>query len=196
MSNIKQVLLEKLLEKGLSVYGLSKIINIPKSRIYAWTQGRAEPKGEDTLKLVQFFKLVQIPETPKTLKNGTSGNFINEDGSAIKTTAMEDEHNKHIENTPIPKTESGVDITMEVIRNLSRSNVFLAEANRDQTYLLKVHPSNSGVLADRRKEQEISTRIADQLAEQLAGKDLWKTKNEGLLVLGKLLVGYRAEITK
>lgn len=186
MSNIKHVLLEKLIEKDLSVYSLSKKINIPKSRIYAWTQGRAEPKGEDTLKIVQFFKLVQIPETAETLKNGTSGNFVNQDGSVIKKTKMEDEEKQPIDKNPPPIKESGSLTTMEVILNLSRSTVFLAEANRDQTILLKAQPS-SGVSLDYRSEVEISNRIVRQLASELAGKALWKTESEGLTILSKLL---------
>lgn len=82
--------------------------------------------------------------------------------------------------------EGGMDAMMESIRNLSRTTVFLAEANRDQTILLKVHP-NSGVSLDYRSEVEISNRIVRQLASELAGKALWKTESEGLTILSKLL---------
>lgn len=194
MSNIRHVLLEKLLEKDLSVYQLSKNLKIPKSRIYSWTQGRAEPKGDDTLKLVQFFKLVQIPINAETIKNGTSGNFVNEDGSKIKKTIMEDES-----RPPAPENNNGA-ITIQTLNRLldnssklvdtnhilAVNNQTLVNVNYEQTLLIKG-------LVNSPKEAETDHSAIQVLAIEKMAKagvpESWPSLAEGMLRLGRYING-------
>lgn len=89
---------------------------------------------------------------------------------------------------------------------LAISNQELCKSNYEQTLMIKqlVIPnkdnnpalSNLGVPLAVQMELEILDRFSDQLAAGLAGKDLWKTKTEGLSILGRFLVGYRSEIAR
>jgi hypothetical protein len=53
-SNIIDDLLNELEKRGMSIYEFSKQTGIPKTRIYAWKEGRGHPKAEDTNTITTF----------------------------------------------------------------------------------------------------------------------------------------------
>lgn len=59
MKNEKRDLLEKIKETGVSIYKISKQIDIPATRMYKWYDEKGMPKHEDYLKLLKWYENFQ-----------------------------------------------------------------------------------------------------------------------------------------
>ncbi|MEX6691217.1 S24 family peptidase [Danxiaibacter flavus] len=65
-SNILDQFFTLLKKRKISVVKASEMLDIPQDRIYQWKSKGTKPKGEDTVKLLNFIKTSDSDETPKT----------------------------------------------------------------------------------------------------------------------------------